>query len=128
MSEPKLKPRQFLPFYGLWLISAVLSIADWLMLRAGLTAIAAAIADAVPIEKQISGHWYLRWVVEAVDKFAWLILGIMAMLSVMFFEFTYHTGLIKGKIKKRFAIVTGVQVGLLILGQIAVWIASGAVR
>lgn len=128
MSEPKLKPRQFLPFYGLWLISAALSIADWLLLRAALTAIAAAIADSVPIEKQISGHWYLRWMVEAVDKFAWLILGIIAVLSVMSFEFIYRTGLIKGKIKKRFATVTGIQVGLLFLSQVAIWIAASAVR
>ena len=128
MSEPKLKPRQFLPFYGLWLISAALSIADWLMLRAALTAIAAAVANSVPIERQISGQWYLRWAVGAVDKFAWLILGIIAILSVMSFEFIYRTGLIRGKIKRRFASVTGIQVGLLLLSQVAIWIAASAVR
>jgi len=124
MSEPKLKPRQFLPFYGLWMISAALSIADWLFLRAALTAIAAAIANAVPIEKQISGNWYLRWVVGAVDKFAWLIFGIMAVLSVMSFEYIYRTGLIKGTIKKRFATVTGIQAGILALSALAIFITS----
>ena len=128
MSEKKLKPRQFFPFYGLWLISAALSIADWLILRAALTSVAAAIADSVPIERQISGNWYLRWMVEAVDKFAWLILGILAMLSVMSFEFIYRTGLIKGKIKRRFATVTSIQVSLLILSQVVIWIAARAVQ
>ena len=128
MSEKKLKPRQFLPFYGLWIISAVLSIADWLILRAALTAVAAAIADAVPIERQISGHWYLRWVVEAVDKFAWLILGIIAVLSVMAFEFIYRDGLIKGKARKRFSVVTAVQAGLLVLAVLTIAIVSWVVR
>ena len=127
MSEPKLKPRQFLPFYGLWLISAVLSIADWLVLRAAATAIAAAIANSVPMEKQIAASWYLRWVVGAVDKFAWLILGIIAMLSVMAFEFIYRTGLIRGKIKKRFIIVTAIQVGILLLSALAIGVSSRVV-
>ena len=113
--EPKLKPAQLLPFYLLWLVSSILSIADWLLMRAAASATAVLIAASVPIQRQIEGRWYLRWVPPAVDKIALLVFGIAAVLSIMTFEYVYRDAFIKNKIRRRFAVITAVQVGLLLL-------------
>ena len=109
MSEKKLKPLQFIPFYLLWLISGALCVLDWLVSRTAVTAVASAIAASVPREVQIKRQWFLRWPVAALDKFVLAIFGIVAMLVVMALDYVYRDGLIKGKIKKlpacRFRIV-----------------------
>lgn len=124
MSEKKLKPAQYAPFILLWIVSAALSLADWFVLRRALVAVAAAIAQAVPVERQIERQWFLRWPVAALDKFALVICGILAMISIMAFEWIYRDGFIKGTIRKRVAIVMGIQVGLLVLGGGAIFITS----
>ncbi len=126
--EKQLKPLQFIPFYLLWIVSGALSVLDWLVLRAATTAVAAAIAESVPIEVQIERHWFLRWPVAAIDKFALACFGIVAMVFVMSLDYLYRDALIKGKIKRRFAAVTAVQVGILGLSLLAQSIATALMR
>ena len=127
MSEKKLRTGQLPVFYLLWIVSAILSILDWFALRSAVTAVAVAIAASIPMEVQIERQWYVRWPAAAVDKFAMACFGILAMLAIMSLEWIYRTGFIKGTIKKRFAIVAAIQVGLLVLSQAAIWIARLAV-
>lgn len=113
--EPHLKPVQSVPFYLLWIVSAILSVLDWLLLRSAASALAALIAASVPIEKQIERNWYLRWTVPAVDKIALVVFGIAAVLSIMTFDYIYRNAIIKHKVRQRFTTITAIQVGLLIL-------------
>ena len=124
MSEKKLRPLQFIPFYLLWGVSGALCVLDWLVARTAIAAVLSAIAASVPIEKQIERQWFVRWPVAALDKFALVILGIVAMLVVMALDYVYRDGLIKGTIKKRFATVTAIQVGILLLSALAIGISS----
>jgi hypothetical protein len=127
MSEKKLKPTQFIPFYLLWAISGLVCVLDWLISRAAVTAVASAIAASIPKEAQIERQWFARWPVAALDKFALVILGIIAMLVVMALDYVYRDGLIKGTIKKRFVTVTAIQVGILLLSALAIGISSRVV-
>jgi hypothetical protein len=122
MSEQKLKPKQVLLFYALWILSAVLCVLDALALRSAITAVAAAIANAVPMEVQIERQWHLRWTVGAVDKFALAILGIAAVLGIIALDGVYRGAIFRGSIKKRFAIVTAIQAGVLIVSELIIWI------
>jgi hypothetical protein len=124
MSEQKLRPRQVLLFYGLWIVSSVMCVLDALVLRSAITAIFAGIANAVPIEVQIERQWYLRWTVGTVDKFAVAILGIAAVLGVMALDYAYRTAMFKGTIKRRFALVTAIQASVLIGSALIVWVVS----
>ena len=128
MDEKRLERQQIVPFVLMWIASAVLSLADWLALRAGVSAVAVAIAGSVPMETQIRWHWFLRWPAAAVDKFAVGCFGILAVLSIMSFEWIYRSALVEGVGKKRFATVAGIQVGLIVLSGIAVGIASLVTR
>jgi hypothetical protein len=128
MSEKRLEKRQIVPFVLMWIVSGILSVADWLALRAAVSAVAAAIAGSVPIEVQIRRNWFLRWPAAAVDQFALACLGILAVLSIMSFEWVYHSALLRGKGTRRFLTVAGVQVGLLVASVIAIGIASWVIR
>jgi hypothetical protein len=124
MSEEKLEKRQIPPLILMWLVSSILSVADWFALRAAVSAVAAALAGSVSIEAQIERGWYLRWPAAAVDKFAAGCLGIVAVLSIISFEWVYRSALLKGKGRKRFLTVAGIQVGLIVLSVAAVQIVS----
>jgi len=128
MSEKRLKKQQIAPFVLMWIASGMLSVADWLVLRAAVSAVAAAIAGSIPIETQIRRNWFLRWPAAAVDKFALACFGILAVLSIMSFEWVYHSALLRGKGRKRFLTVAGIQVGLLVASVIAIGIASWVTR
>jgi hypothetical protein len=119
-----MKPVQHLALYAAWFFSSALSVADWLMLRSALTAVAAAITKSVSMEAQVERGWYLHWTLPAVDMFALVILGIIGMVSIMGFEYLYRSGIQKGKMKKRFGIVTGIQAGLLAISAITIAIVS----
>ncbi len=124
MSEKHLRPLQFIPFYLLWIISAVVSVIDWLVLRAGVTAVAAVLANAVPMDWQIENNWFVRWIVPAVDNVGLIVFGIIAMVSIMAFDYLYRSALIKGTIKKRFIKVTAIQGIILLVGIVLVTISS----
>ena len=127
MSEKTLNPIQFASFSVLWMISGALSVLDWLTLRSAITDVAAVIANSVPIEFQIRNHWYLRWTVPAVDKFALAFLGLCAFLSICVLDYYYRAGLLKGAIKKRFGLVTTIQVGILVISGGITWITASMV-
>jgi hypothetical protein len=124
MSEKRLEKRQVMPFILMWIASAILSIADWVALRAGVSAVAVAIAASVPIETQVQHNWFLRWPAAAIDKLALGCFGILAVMSIMSFEWVYRSALLEGVGKRRFATVAGIQVGLLVISGIAVGISS----
>ncbi len=124
MSEKKLRPVQFIPFYLLWGISGALCVLDWLVARTAITTVVSAIAASIPIEKQIERQWFVRWPVAALDKFVLVILGIAAMLVIMGLDYVYQNAMIKGTIKKKFATVTGIQAGILALSALAIFVTS----
>jgi hypothetical protein len=128
MSEKRLEKQQIAPFVLMWIVSGMLSVADWLVLRAAVSAVAAAIAGSISIETQIRRNWFLRWPAAAVDKFALVCFGILAVLSIMSFEWVYHSALLRGKGTRRFLTVAGIQVGLLVASVIAIGIASWVIR
>ena len=128
MSERRLEKRQIVPFILMWVASAILSVADWLALRAAVSAVAAAIAGSVSIETQMRRNWYLRWPAAAIDKFAMGCFGILAVLSIMSFEWVYRSALLRGRGRKRFLTVAGIQVGLIVASGIALSIASWVAR
>lgn len=127
MSEERLEKQQIASFVLMWIVSGILSVADWLVLRAAVSAVAAAIAGSVSIEAQIRRNWFLRWPAAALDKFALACFGILAVLSIMSFEWIYRSALLHGRGRKRFLTVAGIQVGLLVASAIAIGIASWVV-
>ena len=127
MSEKTLNSVQFVSLSVLWMISGALSVLDWLTLRSAITNVAVVIANAVPIESQIRNHWYLRWTIPAVDKFALAILSLCAFLSICILDYYYQAGLLKGAIKKRFGLATIIQVGILVISGGITWITASMV-
>jgi hypothetical protein len=109
------KPVQFIPFYLLWIISSALSIVDWMALRGATVALVDLIDRLVPVERQIESGWYLRWVTRAANPCSLTVFGILAVVSIFAIDYLYRTAIEKGTIKKRFALVTGIQVGILAL-------------
>jgi hypothetical protein len=127
MSEKTLNPVQFVSFSVLWMISGALSVLDGLTLRSAITNVAVVIANAVPMEAQIRNHWYVRWILPAVDNFALAILGLCAFLSICILDYYYQAGLLKGEIKKRFGLATAIQVGILMISGVITWITASMV-
>ena len=115
MSEKKLKPAQYLPFYALWIISSAVSVVDWMLLRGATIAVADAIERAVPIEVQIERQWYLRWVVRAANPCSMAFYSIFAFASIISFDYLYRDAIAKGKIRKRFGLVTAIQAGIAVV-------------
>lgn len=115
MSEKQLKPVQYLPFYVLWIISSVLSVVDLMLLRGATIAVADAIERAVPIEVQIERQWYLRWVVRAANPCSLAVYSVFAFASIISFDYLYHDAIAKGKIRKRFGLVTAIQAGIAVV-------------
>ena len=124
MDERRLEPRQIALFYGLWILSIVLSILDWVVLRAAISAVTAAIVHAIPIEFQIQHQWYARWTMRAADPCALAILTVLTFASIIIFDFMYRDAIWKGTIKKRFGIVTAVQVGIAAVCWLAIAVSS----
>ena len=124
MDERRLEPRQTALFYILWIVSVALSLLDWVALRATITAVAAAIVNAIPIEYQIEHQWYARWTVRATDPCTVAILTVLAFASIIIFDFMYRDAIWKGTIKRTFGIATAIQVGIAALCWLAVTVSS----
>ena len=122
--EKGLKPRQVPLFVVLWIVSAALSVLDWVALRAAITAVVAAIVNAVPMEWQVEHHWYLRWTARAADPCSIAGLTVLAFVSILGFDYLYRDALWKGRIRKTFIVVAGIQVAILALSWLAVAITS----
>lgn len=119
-----MRPLRFVPFYLAWIISSSLSIVDGFVLRSAIIGVASVIGQAVPMEWQIEHHWYMRWVVRAVDPFATAILTILVFASILIFDYLYHSAIEKGTFKRKFTRVTIVQASLLVLGIIGTAVSS----
>ena len=111
--EGAVRPVQFLPFYLLWIISSALSVLDWMALRGATVALVDLIDRLVPIERQIESGWYLRWATRAANPCSLAVFSVFAVISILGFDYLYRAAIEKGTIKKRFALVTGIQVGIL---------------
>jgi len=122
--EKRLKPRQTLLYVGLWLFSGIVSLVDWVALRAAVTAVAAAIVGAVPIEWQVEHQWYLRWTVRATDPCSIAVLTVLAFLTILGFEPLYRNAIWKGTARKTFTIVTAIQAGILVTSWLSMTIAA----
>jgi hypothetical protein len=94
--------------YLLWLISAALGVADMLVARTVLRAVALELgAD--------------RWSLPAIEKFGILALGIVWLALVYVCEARYEKDAAIGmdRLLRRFAWVTGFEVGFLVLANVA---------
>ncbi len=101
-----------------WLISGILTMLDWAVLRTTFIAIAEAINRAIPIEQQIASGWRLRWIVPAVDRLSIFMLGIIALGLILGFDSLYRTASEAGKLKQRFMIVTAIHVAVFVVCSI----------
>jgi hypothetical protein len=124
VSEKDLRPLQFIPFYLLWIVSGALTIITGLVARQAITAVTAALGEAVPMEWQIEREWFTRWIVRAVDPFAIAILSVLAFSTIIALDYLYRNAILKKTVKKTFGIVTAVQLGILIVSIIAITIVS----
>jgi len=108
MSETVRKIWRFGGLYLLWLISAALGVADLFVARTVLRAVAFALgAD--------------QWSLPAIEKFGLLALGLLWLALVYVCEDLYQKAdaVGMGRLVRRFAWVTGIEVGFLILANVA---------
>jgi hypothetical protein len=94
--------------YLLWLVSSALGVVDMLVARTVLRAVAFELgAD--------------RWSLPAIDKFGFLALGIVWLVLVYVCEARYQKDAAVGmdRLVRRFAWVTGIEVGFLVLANVA---------
>ena len=75
---------------------------------------AAVIADAAPMERQAQRGWFLYHIIPAVYKFAVLVFGLAAFALVIWFDYTYRAAQAKGTLKRRFGVITAVQLCILV--------------
>jgi len=111
MSETMRKIWQFGGLYLLWLMSAALGVADLFVARTLLRAVAVALgAD--------------QWSLPAIEKFGFLALGILWLALVYVCEALYQkdAAVSMGRLVRRFAWVTGIEVGFLVLANVALWL------
>jgi hypothetical protein len=111
----------FLPILT-WLISGALTVLDWAVLRTTFIAIAEAINQAIPIEQQMASGWRLRWIVPAVDRLTIFVLGIVTLGVVLGLDALYRAAAEVGKLKRRFVIVTAIQVAVFVVCSIILFI------
>jgi len=90
----------------LWLISLALVILDVFVARGLLMRIAGLT------------RWNM-WVLGAIDRFGFFIIGIVGFCFALFFEYYYRRGAKKGLLWKRFGIVTIAQLALLVVAYLA---------
>ena len=113
MNEIARKIRREGGSYLLWLISAALGVADMLVARTVLRAVALKLgAD--------------RWSLPAIEKFGILALGIVWLALVYVCEARYQKDAAVGmdRLVRRFAWVTGVEIGFLVLANVVLWLIS----
>gem|GEM_PF-4552283 len=114
--EKKLKPTQLGLFYLLWITSIVLTVLDVLLVRAGITALAAPLLDRVPWEYQIKHLWFARFSLKAIDSWFLALGGLVALACIILLDYRYRTAILNGQIAQTFGFITAVQVGILLLG------------
>jgi hypothetical protein len=108
MSETLRKIWQVGGYYLLWLISAALGVADMLVARMFLRAVAVELgADEFSL--------------PAVEKFGFVALGVIWLALVYLCEALYERGAAvgMGRLLRRFAWVTGFEVAFLVLANAA---------
>ncbi|MCS7222632.1 MAG: hypothetical protein RML36_15140 [Anaerolineae bacterium] len=97
--------------YLLWLVSTALGVADLLVARTLLRAVAFRLdAD--------------RWTLPTIEKFGFVALGLAWLALVYICEALYQkdAAVSTSRLVRRFAWVTGVQIGFLILANLALWL------
>jgi hypothetical protein len=112
-----MKPLTSVLPYLAWIVSGILTVLDWMALRELVVAIAVKIAKTVPMEKQIERGWFLHSIIPVVDRSAVLVLGVIGLALVLSFDYIYRTGLAKGVLRKRFGLITAIQVGVWVMCQ-----------
>jgi len=98
-----------LPFLA-WFFSAILTILDWIAVRALIIDLAIRATEIVPFEEQVLSGFLHKWAIPAVDGFGVLLCGIVAFVLVMAFEPIYRQAQKEGVLRRRFARITAAQV------------------
>lgn len=97
--------RKILPYilaYLLWIVTAALGFLDLIMARKLCLTLMAMIS-------------FNRWVAGAVDKFSFLIFGIIWLILVIFSEYYYRRSIFKKRLWQNFSLVTRLQLLFLFL-------------
>ena len=97
--------RQILPYllcYLLWVITAALGFLNLIAARRLLLLILAATLVN-------------PWAIRAVEKFSFVILGIIWLVLVIFSEYYYRDSVPKGRLWKSFSLIAGIQLLFLFL-------------
>ena len=98
--------------YLAWIISFALTILDWMALRNLVRAIVTTILVTMPTEQRVEKRLFPQLIIPAADQLATLVFGVIALILVVALEYVYRTAAAKGMLKKRFGLVTALQMGV----------------
>lgn len=88
---------------ALWVVSVALMIPTLMAVRGLFMWLAGA----------MSGGKSNMWVMSAVDQFGVLIMALAGLLLVLYLAYSYHEGLKRRALWRRFGIATGAQVAII---------------
>ncbi|MGC8779914.1 MAG: hypothetical protein ACP5UQ_03525 [Anaerolineae bacterium] len=113
MNQPR-KISEYFVGWGLWAVTSALGI--FIMFWAVRGAINA-LTEAATMGAMLTGTPGERFQVpltrNAVDRFATLFMGILAVLMIVLVEYYYRSGVESGTLWRRFMLVTAIEFGVL---------------
>ena len=101
--------------YVAWLVSAVLTILDWIAIRELLSIVAIRATEIVPFEEQVVSGYLHKWAIPAIDGLGILLCGVLAFGLVLAYEPIYTRAHKQGLLGKRFAQITVIQLAVFLL-------------
>jgi hypothetical protein len=104
--------------WAAWVVSTVLTILCWAVLRTTIVAIADVIRHAIVLRAAPEAGRLLGWAVAAADPFAVFGLGLVGLGLVLTFDGIYRKAHASGLLWRRFSTVTGAQAGVLVVCSI----------
>lgn len=112
--------------YLFWAVSIV--VGAWVLLEwrdALLSLISLATMESA--QGDTSELFYASLKVRATDTWSYLVIGILAVVMIVYFEHVYRTSVANGQIWARFSQVSAIQLGLLALAGITTAIVTAVV-
>ncbi|MCP4537859.1 MAG: hypothetical protein GY832_12010 [Chloroflexi bacterium] len=110
--------------YLAWIVSFALTLFDWMALRSLVRAIVTTVLVTMPTEQRVEKLLFPQLIIPAIDQIATLVFGVIALILVIALEYVYRTAAAKGMLKKRFSLVTALQVGVFVVCLVLILIAG----
>ena len=101
--------------YLAWPVSALLTLLDWIAIRALLIVISIRATEIVPFQQQVESGFLHKWVIPAIDGFGILLCGVVAFVLVMAYEPIYSRAQKQGIMARRFTQITTAQVVIFVV-------------